>query len=627
MSSFRRHGRLASATVVVAGWIVGVQTSLLIAGAGFRSLTPGSVFVVAIVVALLMFLLGVWIGSPIRFSAGSARGGNKWIISTTIFLGLLVGLQYVWRAYHAWRFPLMDWDGMMYHVVKPDVWLMSEAIVNVPQAGFWQGYPASGELNILWFMVFSGNDHLADMASLPSVLLLICGTALVARLLGAERWLSVLGGLLVGAVPAVFLLGSTAYVDVPSAATAIAAMGLILLAYDGTRDRWLGETPLPRTMWASWIIAGALAGISMGTKIMNVLIVAIPLLVITGWVYVCARRRLVAYRSAIAVQVSFGATALVFGGYWYVVNLVVHANPVYPFRFGPFSGPLEPSDVTNVNTVDGFSEAGAVGRLLWSWTADFSTSIFNYDIRPGGFGFAWPLLMAPALVIGAIWLARRRAYFALAICWVPAVLIAFIGPMSWWARLTLLLIALGGASFAVVTTHLRMHLESGSLVLAVPISVVAVALAVGSMVLATTHSNYVGRFGYSPGQVLTLAEIIELSKEPRSDLLEVVSPWGACRGFESIRSGSLVATDGFRWPHLVVGPDLARVLARPLASEYESSVAFEAAVEERGLDYVILDESSHNAILASTSSRFRLVEAGVCAGRLDAQAVFEYDGE
>ena len=628
-----KHGRLVAASVFGAGFVVAMQLVLLVSGLLLRSLDQLTVIGVTAISGAGLYGLGYWVGPRTqRPQASKSDAQNRWIAVSAGLLGGLVALQYAWRAYLAVRFPILDWDGAMYHMVKAAVWIQEGAIVNVPQTGFLQGFPASGEVNLLWFMVFLGNDTLADLAGLLYVPVLIAGTALTARLVGADRWMALMGGLLVAAVPAVFVLGSTTYVDVPSAATAMAAIGLVVFAFQESKDFWQRQEPLPRTLWVGWLLAGGLAGVSAGTKIPNLLVVAIPLVVVAIAGFSLARSSGAAKWPPVLAAMGYGAAAAALGSVWYVINIVIHRNPVYPLRVGPFEGPLQRADTLSVNTSPGFGDVGVVQQVLWSWTADFARQVWNYDVRPGGFGFAWPLLIVPSLVLAAVWLVRRRQYIVLSLVWLPCLAATLVIPALWWARLTILLIALGGVSFALVASNAEMRRGRSRDSLAVPLSVAALVLAAYSMFLATERANFVnGQFSYVPGEALRVGEVLSLSLESRDELAYAVGPWRTCSGFRAIPAGASVALGtsraAFRWPYLIIGPDLDRFVAPHPLGWPRTTAELEATVDALKVDFIVVEESGPSAAIAQASTILLRVRSDVCSDLVEPLAIYAVSGQ
>src|SRR5882724_5772398 len=241
----RLSGALASSpaltrlTAFLVLWAGGVNATCLSSGLLFGSFERRILLAVASALSLAMAVAGRPRNRhpPTTSTSGASRRAFRRVLA--IFALVVAALAYGWQIEQAWRFPVLDWDGLAYHLVTVDVWLQQGAIVDVPQPQrVWSSaFPANGELMTLWLMAFTGNDDLADLTSAAYVPLLVAGTALLASSLGADRPAALIGGLLAALVPAAIVLGGTTYVDVPTAAASVAGLGLLITALDSSSSK------------------------------------------------------------------------------------------------------------------------------------------------------------------------------------------------------------------------------------------------------------------------------------------------------------------------------------------------------------------------------------------------------
>src|SRR5262249_32987182 len=138
-------------------------------------------------------------------------------------------------------------------------------------------------------------------------------------------------------------------------------------------------------------------------------------------------------RAAARAGVLSAIPAVAFGGFWYLKNIVVFGNPVWPFRLGPLPRVADLSTITQ--TPRGLVGLPEIVAILRSWIAEVGVTSYPYDPRVGGMGLAWSVL----LVLAAIGLFRAdrplRPYV-----WVllgSMVLTLVTMPMGWWPRLAL----------------------------------------------------------------------------------------------------------------------------------------------------------------------------------------------
>jgi len=466
----------------------------------------------------------------------------------TAIAGVLAAASLLWRALLAVRLPVVDVLGWQYHLVTVDVWLQSNQIVRVTQNIWTDGWPAAGELLTTWLMAFSRTDALAGFTGLLPLPIAMVATASLARSLGARRPTALLAGLVLGMVPALVVLAGTSYPDTGTAAAAVATWSLGL--------RWLrGE----RNAWTAALL-GIAAGLAIGTKGTSVVLVG-PIVAVVGLTLIVAlvrgrgqaggsRRGVLLHAAALAVPVAL------LGASWYLKNVVVHGNPIYPIGIGPFVGPAAPGSFGAPPLPAVLGSAGRFEQIARSWAWDVHLRAYPYNVRPGGFGLAWlPILGLGG--IGAALLVRRRR-------WAPAILVVAVGagallilPSPWYARYTLFLPPIALALAAIALDWLRPIARTGA-------AIGLVGLAAVSLVLADARPNLPiplskGLVGES---VAYLRLVLTAGDAARAD----VGLRAECGAFEVIPDGARVAVDsGFFVPHAAVGADLQRVLTEPVS--------------------------------------------------------------
>ncbi len=521
-----------------------IVTTVGFAGLVVHSLAPGVLLGLAAGWLAAAAVLAWTRRGTLRWRSRAARYGasiRSAVASPAVAIAVLLVLgTLAWRLFLVLRLPVVDYDGWSYHLVFVDVWLQHDALVDVLQRPWTAGYPADTELLTTWLAAFTRTDALAGLTSLAPIPLAIVATTGLARELGASRTMALLAGLLLGMTPALVALAGTTYVDASSAATVIATWWLGLRVIRRERD---GSAAL---------LLGVAGGLALGTKGTNVLLVA-PVLTVAGIVLL---RDLLARRgqgigAPIARLGLLVLPVLALGASWYLKNAVEFGNPLYPFAMGPLPGPTTLTDFAFVpRQLEGKSW---LGQVLASWIADWHLTHYAYNVRPGGLGRAWPLVL-PIAALGVAVLARRRRMAPLAIVVLPAVVVLLIMPMPWYARLTLFVpgIALPLAAVALDAFHPRLR-TVGALVL--------VAVAAVSLGVANVRPNIDLRPAVrDTGARHYLGLLLDSDAARRSN----VSLRAACAGFDVIPAGSRVAPGGFNLLHGVVGPNLDRILTDPL---------------------------------------------------------------
>ena len=457
---------------------------------------------------------------------------------------LLVAGSFVWRVVLALRLPMIDYDGWSYHLIFGDVWLQHDRLVLVLQRPWTAGYPGVVELMTTWLMAFPRSDALAGLTSVLPIPVVIVATAGLARSFGADRRRSLLVGLLMGMTPAIVALAGTSYIDTASIAAVVATWWLGLRFFGGERGS------------STTLLLGIAGGLALGSKGTNVLLVA-PILGVVGlillrdlmWRNGDGRRLL----ERAVPFVALSTPILLIGLSWYVKNVLVFGNPLYPFTLGPLPG---------VTTLAEFSLSppelegqDRIQQLVTSWTADWHLTRYAYNIRPGGLGRAWPVVL-PIGLLGAGLLLRRRQWPALGLVIAPAVVTLLIMPMPWYARLTLFLPAIALALVAVALSTRR----AGPIASLGGLGLVGVAAI--SMVLATALPNISLRPALSgtSSPVQYLRFVLVGGDAERAN----ISLRAECAGFRVIPPSARVAPGGFNLLHGAIGPNLDRILTDPL---------------------------------------------------------------
>jgi hypothetical protein len=580
-----------------------VTASLLVAGVGLRRLDSFSIAAVAVVGCGIAVALSVRrepnrILRAARATAADLVSGSREALRVVpvAILAVIALASLAWRAVLAIRLPVLDYDGFSYHLVTVDAWLQSGLIGRTPQRFWSDGYPANGELLTLWLMAFTRTDDLATLTGLISVPLAIVSTIGLARVLGAERPWAMLAGLLMAVTPALVVLTTTTYVDIPTVAYLAAGW------YFGLAALHAPDGPRRNTLLA---LAGVACGLGMGTKATLLL----PLGVLAAVLLVDVLRRsprlgrpLVQTGALVVVPV------LLLGAYWYVKNIIVFGNPIWPFKVGPLPG-VGTVDELIVQMPRQVASLAPIGRLLFSWFADPWLSSYAYDTRIGGFGIQWAAILGLAVVGGVMALRLRR--WPILVVVGPAVLTLLTMPMSWWPRLTLFVPVAALALAAVALSRLAQARPRGRL--AATLAAAGLVLAASaSLWVATAYFNVAIRSGTALGP--TFSSMVSLAADPgtkRADL----GYWAVCAELRSLPPGARVSQDDFNLLHLVTGHSLQEVVLKSLGP-VSSAADLRAQASALGADHLLLTMRGP-ASVAAMSDPAHFTFLGPACGGLD----------
>jgi len=253
----------------------------------------------------------------------SKSWGDPWLpfrsIHPTLKTGLAIAIAIFGMSLVQALTPVWDYDGLMYHLEAPDLFLRAGNLMLLPD--LWQ---ANGPLltEMLYLIglaaesaVFSKVIHL----SLAAILLL--STFAVARRHLGDRagWLA--GGILLG-VPIFPVWGSLAYADMGWAIFEFLAIAAFLEWRRSPDRRWI-------------VLSGALAGFAMGSKYTGLTLFPILLLAFL------VERSSGTSSTRLRNGVTFSGAALIVAAPWYLKNLIWAGNPVYPFIVGGPDWPAE----------------------------------------------------------------------------------------------------------------------------------------------------------------------------------------------------------------------------------------------------------------------------------------------
>jgi hypothetical protein len=579
-----------------------VIATLGIAGLLVRSLQGPVLLLLALGWGALAIVVPVLLRRPplrARERLGSALGRMAPALrEPAVALAFLLAVgTLAWRVLLAVRLPVTDYDGFSYHLVFVDIWLQHDALTLVPQRPWTAGYPAVTELLTTWLAAFTRTDALTGFTGLLPIPLGIAAVTGLARSLGAApRW-ALLGGLLFAMTPALVSLAGTTYVDAASVSAVIATWWLGLRVVRGERDG------------AAALLLGIAGGIALGSKGTNALLVA-PILVAAGlaliasWLHSITQER----RSWVLVGrlVLLATPVLLIGGSWYLKNLAVYGNPLYPFSIGPLHGVTTLADFAF--TPPQLEGKGKLAQLAASWTTDWHLTRYAYNVRPGGLGRAWPLILVVAAA-GAVVLVRRRRFDALALVALPAALTLLTMPMPWYARLTLFLpgIALPVAAVALdALTAIRPRLASLA-------GLALVTVAAISLVFVNIRPNLdisaAFRDGKPPGPLRYLGYVLDPSDARRLG----VSLRGGCAGFAVVAPGDQVAPGGFNLLGAVAGPGMDRRIGDPLP-RVTTAAELADAVREQGSRWLVTGSAGSLAALAEQAPDRFLDHGVICEG-------------
>jgi hypothetical protein len=292
--------------------------------------------------------------------------------------------------------PVWDQDGLMYHLPGAKAFFDAGRFVLLPEIWQANGPFAVEMLNLLGLAI--GIPILSKLINFSFMFILILATYHFGkRYLGEFR--GYLAALILLGTPMVPMIGSLAYADIGWTLYSFLGICAILRWQEENRRGWL-------------IVAGLMSGLALGIKYLA----WEQLLALALWVTIVSARQ--SWKQAVSNSASLGAIALLVGSPWYIKNLLLSGNPIYPFVFGG-----EKWGVIRLASLSAFLNSFGSGKSL----SDFFLFPWNIFVNIDRFAtspFDLPsflFLLAPF----SLWMKRSRAISALGF-------ISLVGFVIWW---------------------------------------------------------------------------------------------------------------------------------------------------------------------------------------------------
>ncbi len=231
--------------------------------------------------------------------------------------------------------PAWDYDGLMYHLVGPKLFLEAGKIIPFPDNWYVNG-PLTIEM-VFSLGLVNGDDVFPKLIHFSlGVIYILASYVLARRILNRQgAWLSL--ALLLG-IPTLPILAGFAYIDLGWATFEVLAV-LAFMAWMQHEDRrWL-------------LMSGLMCGLAMGSKYLGLMGFGLLGLILVA---IGLRTNL---RTLFSKALWFGIPAVLVASPWYMKNVIWFGNPVFPLYFG---GPGWPE--ARLNLYEAYLQAFGHGR-------------------------------------------------------------------------------------------------------------------------------------------------------------------------------------------------------------------------------------------------------------------------
>jgi hypothetical protein len=245
--------------------------------------------------------------------------------------------------------PPWDYDGLMYHLQGPRLFLEAGKIIPLPE-NVLTFYPFTWEMIYMMGLAL-GSDIFARLIHFSTLILFLLATYIYGR-----RFLSKLGGwiavsILLG-IPILLILGISAYTDIAWGLFQFLAIAIFLV--------WLNENNAKLL-----VLSGLMQGLALGSKYLAIS-GAVILFVYVFWF----SRRIDGgqnnWKKSFQNGMLFGVITIALAMPWYLKNLIWTGNPVFPFYL--------PQDIVDINQL----------KIWMGWINSFGTgkNWFDYLLLP-----------------------------------------------------------------------------------------------------------------------------------------------------------------------------------------------------------------------------------------------------
>lgn len=340
----------------------------------YTLLAAGLLQVLTRTTILLLILVSSFVVGPsslesCRIARREASKAFKWLLNSSllhvIFL-ILVLLIAILVFIHTLS-PPWDYDGLMYHLPGPRLYLENSAVV--PDIDNWHANdPFTWEMVSTVGLVF-GDDVFAKLLHYSAGWLYV-----LAAVLFAKRWLSsddaVLSAGVLLTIPTIPMWAAFAYIDLGWAAFEFLALFVAMIGWSTKQRRY-------------YVVAGLFSGLAIGSKYLGLIGFAVL------GVFIALAHIRKGWKTFLRDILAFGLPAVMVASPWFLKNWIWLGNPVYPLYFG---GPGW--DATRLSNYMGYLRSFGAGRSL----LDYILIPWNIYVKHAQFGTVMNELDIPSVL-------------------------------------------------------------------------------------------------------------------------------------------------------------------------------------------------------------------------------------
>ncbi len=251
--------------------------------------------------------------------------------------------------------PVVESDGLRYHLFGPQEYLKAGGVVALPYHAF-TNLPA--QTNMLFMLgAWVGDFRSAQLVHCSYLPLLFVLARWIARLCGAPRNTALCAGLLVSTAPVVLSIAAWPFVDLSTLAFTLASIAMLGAAPKSDDD----------SLDAGYLASGLFAGAAIGTKLTALVPGFFTGLVALAFAFGPGR--------PVRLLARFAVPLVLVSAPWFAKSALLHGNPVYPAAWSRFGG----DEWSEAN--DAFYKDKAAEKGFGKSAGDLALSPFDVTIR------------------------------------------------------------------------------------------------------------------------------------------------------------------------------------------------------------------------------------------------------
>ncbi|MCM8787147.1 MAG: hypothetical protein NC935_03745 [Candidatus Omnitrophica bacterium] len=315
--------------LVILMYLIVIYIVILICGL-LGKLTPLSICIILFILSGLTLFLNkkfykISFNDKIYQTTPKSLHNNYYfVISFCVFIGVII----LWLYNTILEGSRFSWDDFTYHASIPTHWLLKEKIFFVPYP-YQTYYPFNAEIISLWFMLPFRSDTFVSISGLCFCLLAIISMFQLMKACGCSMITSYFTVALFLLSPSIQKTAQTFSAnDLAAPAMLLAAMVFLLpKPFLRKADNFLDA-----------FCCGICAGFAAGIKISF-----IPAIIIVGCAFFMVRYFLFSSKDTISCITLFLIGIIGTTCFWYVRNIILTGNPLFPAQWLFFDGPLNSS--------------------------------------------------------------------------------------------------------------------------------------------------------------------------------------------------------------------------------------------------------------------------------------------